>query len=51
MLTRAQKKHFDTFGFLVLRRVFSATEIDQIRQESEALLADNRKSLENDDKR
>ena len=43
MLTRAQKNHFDTFGFLVLRRVFSATEINEIRQESEALLAANRK--------
>ena len=42
MLTPEQKRYFETFGFLVLRRVFETREIDELRRESERLLAANR---------
>ena len=42
MLTPEQKRYFETFGFLVLRRVFETREIDELRSESERLLAANR---------
>jgi len=42
MLTDEQKAHFKTFGFLVLRRVFTAQEIDEICRESDRLLLENR---------
>ena len=42
MLSDAQKRHFEVFGFLVLRQVFSASEIDEIRRESDRILRDNR---------
>ena len=42
MLNAAQKKHFATFGYLVLRQVFSPTEIDAIRREADAILCRNR---------
>ena len=42
MLNAAQKKHFATFGYLVLRQVFAPTEIDAIRREADAILCRNR---------
>ena len=38
MLTIQQKQHFETFGFLVLRQLFTLQEIDVIRRESDAVL-------------
>lgn len=43
MLTDAQKKHFQTFGFLIFRQLFTQTEIDLIRCESDKILAANRR--------
>ena len=42
MLTDEQKNLFKTFGFLVLRQVFTPQEIDQIRRESDRILLENR---------
>ena len=42
MLTTQQKQHFETFGFLVLRQLFTPQEIDLIRRESNAVLRANR---------
>ena len=42
MLTIQQKQHFETFGFLVLRQLFTPQEIDVIRRESDAVLRENR---------
>ena len=42
MLTPEQERFFETFGFLVLRRVFETWEIDELRTESERMLAANR---------
>ena len=42
MLTIQQKQHFETFGFLVLRQLFTPREIDFIRHESDAVLRENR---------
>jgi len=42
VLNAAQKKHFATFGYLVLRQVFAPTEIDAIRREADAILCRNR---------
>ena len=42
MLTTQQKQHFETFGFLVLRQLFTSQEIDVIRRESDAVLRENR---------
>ena len=39
MLTAAQKAHFDTFGFIVLRGAFSPDEVEAITREFDALLA------------
>jgi len=36
MLTEEQVAHFETFGFLVLRRVFSAQEGATIHKETHA---------------
>ena len=36
MLTEEQGAHFETFGFLVLRRVFSAQEVATIHKETYA---------------
>ena len=41
-LTADQKQHFDTFGFLILRHLFSAEEIGLIRREGNRILAENR---------
>ena len=37
MLTQDQIDHFETFGFLVCRQIFTSEEIDQIRLEAESL--------------
>ena len=42
MLTPAQKLQFETFGFLALRQVFSADEMDLMRREADRLLVENR---------
>ncbi len=42
MLADEQKNFFKTFGFLVLRQVFTPQEIDQIRHESDRILLENR---------
>ena len=42
MLTGEQKRFFKTFGFLILRQVFTAAEINQIRRESDRILRENR---------
>ena len=42
MLSQAQKAHFATFGFLVLRRVFAPDEIAEIRRAADRVLAANR---------
>lgn len=42
MLSEAQKRHFEIFGFLILRQLFSADEIDLIRREYDRLLSANR---------
>ena len=42
MLTAEQKQHYETFGFLVLRQLFTQQEIDVIRRESDEILRENR---------
>ena len=42
MLTAAQIAHFETFGFLALRGLFSQNETDSIRRESDDVLAQDR---------
>ena len=37
MLTAKQIAHFETFGFLLLRQLFSSAEMDGITREAEAL--------------
>lgn len=37
MLTPQQKAHFETFGFVCLRQLFTAAEIDALRREAEAI--------------
>ena len=38
MLTAEQIAHFQAFGFLVLRDLFSRTEVDEIRNESDKVM-------------
>ena len=35
MLTQKQRQHFDSFGFVLLRRLFDAAEMDTLRREFE----------------
>ncbi|MCZ6676670.1 MAG: phytanoyl-CoA dioxygenase family protein [Candidatus Poribacteria bacterium] len=42
MLTTGQKQYFETFGFLVLRQLFTPEEVDTIRRESDEILLENR---------
>ena len=42
VLTAEQKHHFETFGFLILRKLFSAEEIDLIRREGDRVFTANR---------
>ena len=42
MLSAMQKQYFEVFGFLVLRGVFSATEMATIKREADAILAEGR---------
>ena len=42
MLSDEQKDHFKTFGFLVLRQVFTSKETDEIRRECDRILLENR---------
>ena len=37
MLTEEQVAHFETFGFLVLQRLFSAQEVATIRKETDEI--------------
>lgn len=40
MLTAAQGAHFDLFGFVVLRSLLNAQEVDQLRAEVDGALRD-----------
>jgi len=42
MLTSQQKAHFDAFGFLAVRQMFSADEVDTITREFDAAMLENR---------
>lgn len=42
MLSAGQKAHFDTFGFLVLRELFSPEEMKQISAEADDILSEAR---------
>ena len=42
MITRQQQTHFDVFGFLVLRQLFSPDEVDVVTRELEAALLEDR---------
>jgi ectoine hydroxylase-related dioxygenase (phytanoyl-CoA dioxygenase family) len=42
MLTPQQKAHFDTFGFIVLRQAFSPDEMQQISQQFDEVLNEDR---------
>ena len=42
MLTDGQKNYFNTFGFLIMRQVFTSQEMDIIRHESDRILLENR---------
>ena len=42
MLTKTQKQHFEVFGFLILRQLFTADEIELICCESDSILTANR---------
>ncbi len=44
MLTPEQIAHFETFGFLFMRQVFSSEEIEKITLEAEILWEENRRS-------
>ena len=46
MLTPGQIAHFDTFGFLVLRGLFSAGDMDEIRNESLSTMSALRGSVD-----
>ena len=39
MLTAEQIAHFHAFGFLVLRDLFSRTEVDEIRNEADKVMS------------
>ena len=39
MITTEQKRHFETFGFLILRQLFTVEEIDLIRREGDRIFA------------
>ena len=43
MITMEQKQHFETFGFLVLRQLFTLQEIEIVRRESDKILSENRR--------
>ena len=40
MLSEEQKRFFETFGFLVLREVFTADELATIKRESDEIFAE-----------
>lgn len=42
MLTEAQKQHFNVFGFVILRQLFTLDEIELIRHEADKILTANR---------
>ena len=42
MLTAQQKAHFETFGFLVLRQLFSAAETEKLTGEYEGIMHEDR---------
>jgi ectoine hydroxylase-related dioxygenase (phytanoyl-CoA dioxygenase family) len=42
MLTEQQRKHFETFGFLVMRDALSQAEVDRITSDFEDVLAEDR---------
>ena len=42
MLTNQQKAHFDVFGFLVVRQLFSPDEVDVITREFDAAMLEAR---------
>ena len=42
MLTTEQKQYYETFGFLVLRQLFTPDKVDNIRRNSEEVLRENR---------
>lgn len=42
MLSEGQRAHFDAFGFLALRGLFSQTEIDAIGEEADSILDEDR---------
>ena len=42
MITAEQKLHFETFGFAIIRQLFTVDEIDLIRREGDRILAANR---------
>ena len=45
-LTEAQIQHFETFGFLIRRQVFSQEEIDRINKEFDSYLASIKEGFE-----
>ena len=44
MLTPVQIAHFTTFGFVILRRVFSAAEMTEITREANQIWQEDRES-------
>ena len=42
MITEAQQNHFEVFGFLVLRQLFSAAEMEIIIREFEDVMLEDR---------
>ena len=44
MLTAEQKAHFDTFGFLILRQLFSAAETEKLAGEYDEIMDEDRES-------
>ena len=42
MLTNQQKAHFDAFGFLAVRQLFSPDEVDTIIREFDAAMLEDR---------
>ena len=45
MLTAAQKAHFDIFGFLVLRGLFSGQEMETVGREHDSILDEDRDGM------
>ena len=42
MLTLGQMAHFETFGFLIIRQVFSTDEVSIIKREVDEIFAEDR---------